>query len=42
MSDVTDYRDAQQVVNGAADLLRIDRACFDHSIWQFMSNRSAK
>ena len=35
-----DYNDAQEVINAAADILAIDRAFFDHSIWQFMSKRA--
>ncbi len=35
------YLDAQSIINATADILRIDRACFDHSIWQFMSKRAA-
>ena len=34
------YRQEQTTINAAADLLRIDRAMFDHSIWQYMSQRS--
>ena len=32
------YSDAQEIINSAADILSIDRAYFDHSIWQYMSN----
>lgn len=35
------YQDAQDTINAAADLLGVDRACFDHSIWQFMRKRTA-
>ena len=31
------YLDAQTIINAAADILEVDRAYFDHSIWQFMS-----
>jgi endonuclease III len=34
-----DYDKAREIVNAAADLRGIDRSCFDHSIWQFMSGR---
>lgn len=34
------YLDAQSIINATADILRIDRAYFDHSIWQFMSKRA--
>lgn len=34
------YHDAQETINATADLLGIDRACFDHSIWQFMRKRT--
>jgi len=33
------YSEAQAVINAAADILSVDRAYFDHSIWQFMSRR---
>jgi len=36
------YSDAQVIINETADLLAVDRAYFDHSIWQFMSRRFAK
>ncbi len=35
------YLDAQTIINAAADILSVDRAYFDHSIWQFMSKRAA-
>lgn len=35
------YLDAQAIINATADILSVDRACFDHSIWQFMSKRAA-
>jgi hypothetical protein len=35
------YGDAQFIINAAADILSIDRACFDHSIWQYMSKRAS-
>ncbi len=31
------YLDAQTIINATADILSVDRAYFDHSIWQFMS-----
>jgi hypothetical protein len=34
-----DYNEAQAIINSAADHLNVDRAYFDHSIWQFMSRR---
>ena len=36
------YNEAKAVINGAADILSVDRAYFDHSIWQFMSKRAAQ
>jgi hypothetical protein len=36
------YSEAQAVINATADLLSVDRAYFDHSIWQFMSRQVAK
>lgn len=35
------YAHAQSIINTTADLLEVERACFDHSIWQFMSKRTA-
>ncbi|WP_156914406.1 hypothetical protein [Cupriavidus sp. amp6] len=35
------YEADQAVINAAADILGIDRAHFDHSIWQYMSKRAA-
>lgn len=35
------YVDAQSIIHATADLLGVDRARFDHSIWQFMSKRAA-
>lgn len=36
------YSEAQPVINATADILSVDRAYFDHSIWQFMSRRAAQ
>ena len=36
------YLEAQTIINATADILSVDRACFDHSIWQFMSKRAAQ
>lgn len=36
-----DYLDAQNIINATADILSVDRAYFDHSIWQFMSKGTA-
>jgi hypothetical protein len=35
------YVDAQSIINATADIFRVNRAYFDHSIWQFMSKRAA-
>ena len=35
------YLDAQAIINATADILSVDRAYFDHSIWQFMSKGGA-
>lgn len=35
------YSDAQSIINATADMLRVDRAYFDHSIWRYMSRRAA-
>ena len=34
------YLDAQAIINATADILSVDRAYFDHSIWQYMSKRA--
>lgn len=36
------YNEAQAIINATADILSVDRAYFDHSIWQFMSRRTAQ
>ena len=36
---VANYNEAQEIIDGTADLLQIDRAIFDHSIWHYMSDR---
>jgi len=36
------YADAQSVINSTADILGKDRACFDHSIWLFISEKTTK
>lgn len=36
------YSEAQAVINATANILSVDRAYFDHSIWQFMSRRAAQ
>ena len=38
---VSNYIDAQTIINSAADILAVDRAHFDHSIWQYMSKKVA-
>ena len=38
---VSNYIDAQTKINAAADILAVDRAHFDHSIWQYMSKKVA-
>lgn len=35
------YAEAQSIINSTADILGVDRAYFDHSIWQYMSKRAA-
>lgn len=37
-----DYNTARVIVNAAADARGVDRSCFDHSIWRFMSRRSVQ
>lgn len=34
------YDEAQAIINSTADILAVDRAHFDHSIWQHMSQKS--
>lgn len=36
------YMSAQNIINEAADILSIDKAKFDHSIWQYMSKKNRK
>ena len=38
---VSNYIDAQTIINSAADILAVDRAHFNHSIWQYMSKKVA-
>ena len=38
---VSNYVDARTIVNTAADILAVDRAHFDHSIWQYMNRKLA-
>jgi thermostable 8-oxoguanine DNA glycosylase len=33
------YTEAQSIINATADILGVDRAQFDHSIWQYMSKK---
>ena len=35
---VSNYQEAQEIINLTADILGLDRAIFDHSIWKYMSN----
>jgi hypothetical protein len=35
-----DYQDAQTIINSTADILSVDRAYLDHSIWQYMSKKA--
>lgn len=36
------YSEAQAIINDTADILEVDRAYFDRSIWQYMSRRSGQ
>lgn len=36
------YYEAQAIIDATADILSVNRAYFDHSIWQFMSKRAAQ
>ena len=36
------YENASKLINETADLLEIDRAIFDHSIWHYMSEKCKK
>lgn len=40
--DVTGYEEAQEVINLAADRMRIARAYFDHSIWTYMTRNKVQ
>ena len=35
---VSNYNEAQEIIDGTADHLQTDRAIFDHSIWHYMSD----
>lgn len=35
------YEEAREITNLAADLLGVERAFFDHSIWQYMAHRES-
>lgn len=37
---VSGYEEALNILNLTADFLKIDRALFDHSIWQYMSRQN--
>ncbi len=37
--EAKNYENAQRIINETADILSMDRAKFDHSIWQYMSKR---
>jgi hypothetical protein len=39
---VDDYDETQQVIDKAADLMKVKRRRFDHSIWKYMSTRKTK
>lgn len=36
------YSGAQAIINATADILKVNRANFDHSIWQYMSKRATR
>lgn len=36
------YDEAREIINRSADRLEVDRAFFDHSIWQYMSRRKSQ
>ncbi len=36
------YGEAKEIINGCADILCIDRARFDHSIWRYRRKRSQR
>lgn len=38
----SNYYEAQIIINSAADILSVKHSYFDHSIWQFMSRRTAR
>jgi len=38
----SEYENAQLLINKTADLRNVDRAKFDHSIWQYMSKKVKK
>lgn len=36
-SDVSNYKEAQTIISGAANALGVEESLFDHSIWKYMS-----
>ncbi|OXM83694.1 hypothetical protein [Paenibacillus rigui] len=36
----TGYKECQDIINDAAELLKVNKAHFDYSIWKYMSNKS--
>jgi thermostable 8-oxoguanine DNA glycosylase len=39
---VSNYEEASDVINAAADILGVPRAHFDHSIWHYQAGKSTK
>jgi endonuclease III len=37
-----DYQEAKEILNLAADAMGVQRALFDHSVWQYMSKRERR
>ncbi|MBC8431848.1 MAG: hypothetical protein H8D96_07995 [Desulfobacterales bacterium] len=37
--ETSNYEEAKEILNLAADIFGVERALFDHSIWQYMSKR---
>lgn len=40
--EVSSYNEAKEIINSAADIMNIERAYFDHSIWKYMEKNKPK
>ncbi|MBU2530125.1 MAG: hypothetical protein KKD35_03705, partial [Elusimicrobia bacterium] len=37
--NVTDYKEAQEIISTTAKILKVNEPCLDHTIWLYMSNK---